>query len=168
MPTPSDPYISVRAGTGRGRTALSAFHNALTQVGLAHYNLVRLSSVIPPDVGVSYGLLYETGGEVGGRWGDRLFCVYASRPATRPGQWAWAGIGWAQRLDGQGGLFVEHEGETREDVVADIHTSLDDMTIGEPAAYGETRHKVIGIQCADRPVCALVIAPYETASWHSL
>lgn len=164
MPTPSVMYMPVRAGIGQGRTALSAFHDALSQVGLAHYNLVRLSSVIPPGVDVGYGIGYE----ITGRWGDRLFCVYASQGATRPGRWAWAGIGWVQRLDGQGGLFVEHEGETREDVVADIHTSLDDMTTGEPAAYGVTRHKVIGIQCADRPVCALVIAPYETASWHSL
>jgi arginine decarboxylase len=40
--------LTVAAAIGQGRTELSAFDSALVAVGAANFNLVRLSSVIPP------------------------------------------------------------------------------------------------------------------------
>lgn len=154
--------IPILRAAAAGRTALAAFHAALVEAGLAHYNLVRLSSVIPPGTGVD-----ATGKAPApaGRWGDRMYCVYAERSAKTPGEQAWAGVGWVQRLDGRGGLFVEHEGGDEESVTAAIRASLADMVAGAAGEYAPPDWVVHGLTCADRPVCALVIAPYEVAGW---
>jgi arginine decarboxylase len=154
--------LPVVAGTGDGSTSLSAFDAALRDTGVANFNLVRLSSVIPPgtDVDTTGGTPIPEGG-----WGDRLYCVYAEQHADLPGVEAWAGIGWVQRLDGQGGLFVEHEGPSEAFLVNAIDSSLADLVAGRPEEFGEV-HKVIkGVTCVDQPVCAFVVAAYETATW---
>jgi arginine decarboxylase len=154
--------IPILRAAADGRTELAAFHAALAQVGLAHYNLVRLSSVIPPGTGVD-----PTGKAraPAGAWGDRMYCVYASQSAKTPGEQAWAGVGWVQRVDGRGGLFVEHEGRDEEAVTALIRASLADMVAGAAEEYGPADWVVHGLTCVDLPVCALVIAPYEAAGW---
>jgi len=40
--------IVVSRGTGEGPTPLAAFDKALLAAGVENYNLIRLSSVIPP------------------------------------------------------------------------------------------------------------------------
>jgi arginine decarboxylase len=154
--------IPVVAATGTGATALAAFHAALVAVDLGHYNLVRLSSVIPPATSVD-----PTGKAPApaGRWGDRLYCVYAESRATQAGRQAWAGVGWVQRLDGGGGLFVEHDGDSEPAVVGAIRASLAAVVAGQEHEYADPDWVVGGAVCAGPPVCALVIAPYETAPW---
>lgn len=155
--------IPVAAGTGTGLTALAAFDASLRAAGVANFNLVRLSSVIPPrvDVQVGEGALIPAGA-----WGDKLYCVYAEQRATRPGDQAWAGIGWVQRTDGAGGLFVEHEGPSEVGVTRDIIASLAELVAGRPQAFGPPTYHVVGIMCEDLPVCALVVAAYEATGWH--
>lgn len=154
--------IPVLRASAAGRTTLAAFHAALGAVGLAHYNLVRLSSVIPPDTGVD-----ATGAAPApeGGWGDRMYCVYAERRAGSPGEQAWAGVGWVQRLDGRGGLFVEHEGGDEHRVTTAIRASLADMVAGAAEDYAAPDWVVHGTLCTGAPVCSLVIAPYEVARW---
>ncbi len=41
--------IYISSGRGTGPTSLSAFDAALNEAGVANYNLIRLSSIIPPD-----------------------------------------------------------------------------------------------------------------------
>jgi arginine decarboxylase len=154
--------ISVVCATGTGGTPLSAFHEALVAVDLGHYNLVRLSSVIPPGTGVD--ATGKTPVPVG-QWGDRLYCVYAEQRATTPGEQAWAGIGWVQRHDGGGGLFVEHEGTSEEFVANSIRTSLRDLVAGREDEFTEPEWVLNGAFCTGEPVCSLVVAPYETAPW---
>ncbi len=154
--------IPVVHATGTGGTTLAAFHAALEAVDLAHYNLVRLSSVIPPATAVDRTgkAPVPTGG-----WGDRLYCVYAEQRATTPGEEAWAGIGWVQRLDGKGGLFVEHEGSSEQLVTWAIATSLRDLVAGREEQFSAPDWVVAGAVCTGEPICSLVIAPYETAPW---
>ena len=47
--------LPVLGATASGPTGLAAFHRALVSLGLGHYNLVRLSSVIPPATRVGAG-----------------------------------------------------------------------------------------------------------------
>jgi arginine decarboxylase len=154
--------IPVLTATGTGGTTLAAFHAALEAVDLAHYNLIRLSSVIPPRTGVD-----PTGKAAAprGEWGDRLYCVYAEQRATALGEQVWAGIGWVQRLDGAGGLFVEHEGDSEAFVSDAISTSLRDLVAGREHQFAAGEMVMTGAVCTGRPVCALVIAAYETAAW---
>ncbi len=156
--------IPVLSSVGSGGTALAAFHNALVAVDLAQYNLIRLSSVIPPGIAVD-----ATGAapRPNGLWGDRLYCVYAHRSATTPGERAWAGIGWVQRLDGGGGLFVEHDGPTEEAVTCSISTSLRDLVAEREDQFTLPERVLVGAVCETEPVCALVIAAYRTSPWVS-
>ena len=182
--------IPVLGATASARTALAAFHRALVAVGLGHYNLVRLSSVIPPhtEVGVGRtgrGPAVEVGpsrtgqgltlparwrGErpeelVDGHHGDRVYCVYAEHTTNVPGEEVWAGVGWAQRVDGQGGYFVEHHGATAEAVRDEIRTSLAEMSDDEVAELGPPQWELRGVVCEDVPVCALVVVPYAVVGW---
>lgn len=154
--------IPVMTSVGYGGTALSAFHSALAAINLDGYNLIRLSSVVPPHTGVD-----RTGSAPApsGVWGDRLYCVYAELRATVAGEQAWAGLGWVQRLDGRGGLFVEHTGRTEQDVARALRTSLLDLVTGRRDEFTSPDWMISGAACTDRPVCALVIAPYQTEPW---
>jgi arginine decarboxylase len=154
--------IPVVRATGKGGTSLSAFHEALVAVGLGYYNLVRLSSVIPPRTSVD---ATGTAPIPVGQWGDRLYCVYAEQRATVPGEEAWAGIGWAQRHDGGGGLFVEHEGSGEEVVSRAIRTSLRDLVAGREDEFSAPEWVLNGAVCTGEPVCSLVVAAYETVPW---
>ena len=42
--------IYVSSGIGYGQTKLAAFDAALNEAGIANFNLIKLSSVIPPKV----------------------------------------------------------------------------------------------------------------------
>ncbi|WP_410628476.1 pyruvoyl-dependent arginine decarboxylase [Amycolatopsis sp. cmx-8-4] len=154
--------IPVLSASGSGATSLTAFHAALVAVGLGGRNILRISSVIPPETSID-----ATGKATApaGAYGDLTYCVYADQRATVVGEQAWAGIGWIQRLSGAGGLFVEHEGTSEGLVAHAIQTSLADLVRGRDGEYAAPDCVITGVICTGAPVCALVIAPYESGSW---
>ncbi len=168
--------LPVLGATATGPTGLAAFHRALVAVGLGHYNLVRLSSVTPPATLVGAGRPEPEPDRarwegrrprsfVHGRRGDRLYCVYAERRTEVVGVEVWAGVGWAQRVDGQGGYFVEHDGTSAESVRLGIESSLADMAAVERAPFEPLQWVLEGAVCESSPVCALVVVPYVAEGW---
>ena len=151
--------IGVHVASGHGRTLLSAFDAALLGAGVADFNLVRLSSVIPRQAEIR-----RDPGPVVGRHGDRLYCVYAAAYAEHPGESAWAGIGWVRDETGNG-LFVEHETASEESLLELIHLSLDDMNRNRGGHYGPVETAVASAHYEDEPACALVLASYAVSSW---
>lgn len=156
--------IKVSRGTGDGRTRLSAFDAALRSAGVADFNLIRLSSVIP---GGSDVLEVGAREQLTGSFGAALYCVYAVGWASTPHSEAWAGVGWSRSPDGSG-LFVEHSGMSRADVEHDLTVSLDDLSLRRGGGFAPEGQMLTSIRCTDRPVCALVIATYKTADWSEL
>jgi arginine decarboxylase len=155
--------LAVTSAVATGTTGLAAFHRALCQVDVGHYNLVRLSSVIPPGVTVAPS---AEPAKVGGSWGDRLFCVYAEQRTSTPGEEAWAGVGWVQRLDGRGGLLVEHEGGSEGFVRDAVTKSLTDMVSCDPdLGFSAPEMVLAGGRCEDHPIAALVIVPFVSVPW---
>jgi arginine decarboxylase len=150
------------AALGRGRTTLSAFDAALRAAGVANFNLVRLSSVIP--TGAVVEPVPAPAAAVGG-WGDRLYVVMAEQRVAQEGREAWAGIGWVQQPDSGAGLFVEHEADSEEEVRQLIRISLEDMTAGRPGSFDDPGMHIIGGRCDGSPLCALVVAVFEAAAW---
>lgn len=153
--------ISVRAATGSGPTALAAFDAALLAGGIANFNLLRLSSVIPPATAIVDAARAE---RPDGAWGDRLYVVMAQQRAVTPGSEAWAGIGWVQDDSGRG-LFVEHEGDSEAGVRGDVEATLTAMVEGRGGGFGPIQTRVSGITCRHAPVCALVCAVYRAEAW---
>ncbi len=156
--------IEIACGTGTGPNTLAAFDGALVSTGIANFNLLRLSSVIPPmtEVRPVEGRVSPIKGE----WGDRLYVVMAEQRVTEPGAEAWAGIGWVQEEESGKGLFVEHEGFSQDEVRTDILDSLESLVASRPGTtFGSPRFVLHGAVCDGTPTCALAVAVYETASW---
>lgn len=148
---------------GTGPTRLAAFDAALMGAGLAGYNLVPLSSVVPLGATVD---VVGPADQLRGRHGDLLYCVYAAAYATTPGTEAWAGMAWGLRTDDSGaGLFVEHSGPTEASVQADLSATLGAMMASRPHRYVESGRLLSSVTCLDQPVAALVIASFQAAGW---
>jgi pyruvoyl-dependent arginine decarboxylase len=161
--SPSDPVgldISIRTGSGSGRTLLSAFDHALQSAGVADFNLVTLSSVIPPG-----SRLRHVSNTLPGGHGDLLFCVRAEAYAEHSGDIAWAGLGWCVDETG-GGLFVEHHGGSEASVVEQIELSLGDMNAKRGGGYGPVQMALASAHSTGLPTCAVVVAAYRVSSWH--
>lgn len=155
--------IRVSTGTGTGRTQLAAFDAALAAAGVHNFNLIRLSSVVPPGSKV---LEVEALDQLRGEHGDTLYCVYAEAHASLPGHEAWAGIAWSRRDDGSGaGLFVEHEGPSHEQVATDLTHSLEDLSATRGGMYHPEGRRLAGIVCETLPVCAVAVATFRRAGW---
>jgi len=154
--------IKVTKGTGEGLTELAAFDKALQDAGISNYNLIYLSSVIPHG----YVPVIERPTLDISEFGHRLYVVMASQTESRIGKDAWAGIGWVMAEDDKkGGLFVEHHGESEEEVKDLITKSLASMKSHRTEKYGEIKYEIAGIKCKKNPVCALVTAVYKSEKW---
>ena len=155
--------IKVTKGTGEGPTELAAFDKALQDAGIANYNLIYLSSIIPPD----YEPKREKPTPDPNKFGHKLYVVIASEKQSEVGKEAWAGIGWVMAEDNKsGGLFVEHHGEREEEVRDLITKSLNSMKSNRKEKYGEIQYEIAGIKCESNPVCALVAAVYKSEEWN--
>lgn len=155
--------ITVAGGVGFGPTKLAAFDAALREAGLADFNLITLSSVIPPA-----STIVSTAGPatISGKWGERLYVVVAQLRIDTRYEEAVAGLGWIQESDTGRGLFVEHVGHTEREVRRDILATLDSMAAGRPGVqFGTPDLRVRSTACAGEPTCALVAAVFEHEPW---
>lgn len=166
QPQTADPAhrtIQVARGVGDGPTKIAAFDAALRHAGVANFNLIVLSSVIPPRTVVEHVAGHDVCFE--GEWGDRLYVVMAETRVSEPGKEGWAGVGWVQEKGSSKGLFVECEAPTEDQLRADLEHSLKSMAAARPDSFGSPEYVMQGVKCRDRPVCALVVAVYESAPW---
>lgn len=153
--------IRIGAGVGEGPTALAAFDSALIDAGVANYNLIALSSVIPPRA----TLVRRRHEPSADEYGRRLYVVMSQMREERPGHVAHAGIGWVQHPESGRGLFVEMHGGDREGLLRDLHGTLGAMRRARSIDYGPVETEIASATCLERPVCALVIAVYACEPW---
>lgn len=119
-------------GVGKHRQNLQSFEIALRDAGIAEFNLVRVSSIFPPNCRIvtrRVGLNALTPGQV-------VFCVMADSRTNEPNRLVSAGIGLALPAKGeQYGYISEHHGygmtERRTaDLVEDMAASMLASTLG--------------------------------------
>lgn len=159
-PPPFGPIVLAR-GVGEGPTPLAAFDAALRDAGVANYNLIVLSSVIPPGALVQRGRWHTPAAA----WGQRLYVVLSQMREDRPGHTAHAGIGWVQSADTGAGLFVELHDTDAERLRGDLQATLLAMQAGRGVTLGPVHTELVSARCTDRPVCALAIAVYAAEPW---
>ncbi|RLG13765.1 MAG: pyruvoyl-dependent arginine decarboxylase [Candidatus Nanohalarchaeota archaeon] len=153
--------IKITCGTGEGQTKISAFDKALYDAGIANYNLIALSSVIPENAKIIESKIDWNEKE----HGNRLYVVLAKCIEVQKEKEAWAGLGWIQDELGKG-LFVEHSGSSEKEIVELINASLKDMQRTRREKYGKKiNHSIACIKCNGNPVCALVCAVYKSTPW---
>ncbi len=161
-------HIHVGSGTGVGLTKMAAFDAALNDIGIANYNMLRLSSVIPPqaEIKVYPGRIPIS---LPGTWGDRMYVVMAEMRLDKHNAEAWAGIGWVQDKRTGQGLFTEHEGPSEAFVRREISQTLEALMVTRKDhgdfEWSPIEMKVVGKVCTDNPVCAMVAAIFQISDW---
>ncbi len=161
--------INIVSATGEGKTLLSAFDNALQKAGVYNYNLITLSSIIPPGSRIIMTTTYTT---PDCEFGHKLYVIKAEMRSQKKGEYVCAGMGWYGLDDGRG-FFVEHElkGKNKSQVQSHIHDliyhSLEDLCTFRGIFFNKNHVKSsIAITCVkDRPACALVLAIYKSEGW---
>jgi len=160
--------IYITTGKGHGKTLISAFDAALKNAGVYNYNLIQLSSIIPPSSLIKIGKYKAEPLS----YGDRLFIVKAEYRSRESGKYIGAAIGWYQFSDGRG-VFAEHEeiGETKEAVRSnlkkEIYNSLTDLCKlrKHPVIVRRMKSKVNIIQVSNQAACVNVIAVFKSEPW---
>lgn len=161
--------IKVVSSIGTGSTLLSSFDHALYEAGVHNYNLITLSSVIPPESRVVKTARYS---RPRGEFGHKLYVVIAEIRSDQTGKWLSSAVGWYQ-LDDKRGFFVEHHiiGDSRESVSSDIDhrvvNSLKDMCIFRGIIFERNRVKssTAITEIKNKPTCALTVAVYKSEGW---
>ena len=109
--TPAKVFFT--KGVGRHKEQLGSFEMALRDAGIEKFNLVTVSSILPPNcriVSKNQGLTELKPGEV-------VFCVMYELRSNEPSRLMAASVGLAQPADpNQYGYLSEHKsfGETEE------------------------------------------------------
>jgi arginine decarboxylase len=153
--------ITLATGIGRGPTELAAFDAALLTAGVANYNLIYLSSVIPPGSRI----VRERWRTPAHEYGRRLYVVMSQMRASRPGHAAHAGVGWVRDENEGHGLFVELHDDDRERLERDLRATLASMQRSRGVDLGPVHTEIASARCDGEPVCALVIAVYGSTPW---
>jgi arginine decarboxylase len=135
------------AGHAEGGTTLNAFDNALLAAGIGNINLIKISSILPPEVPVidlpkiKPGALIPT--------------AYAAMTSKTPGQTVAAAVGYAVPDDpAKNGVIMEFHGvATKAEAERQIHLMLEEAfrtrgeVIRERAVFA-VEHRVERVGCA--------------------
>jgi len=119
-------------GVGRHRNPLQSFELALRHAGIEKCNLVRVSSILPPNAKI----LPKSRGLAKLRAGEITFVVLAEASTNEPSRLVGAGIGLAQPASGeQYGYISEHHGfgmreRDMADFVEDMAATMLATTLG--------------------------------------
>jgi arginine decarboxylase len=132
-------------GVGKHVQNLQSFEEALRSAGIAHLNLVRVSSICPPHCRI----LSRSGGLKLLKPGGITHCVIAESRTNEPNRLACAGIGLAVPSDHDSyGYIAEHHGfgltsrkcsDLVEDMAATMLATTHGIELDPERAYDERR-----------------------------
>ena len=161
LPTQRALTIHLSSSTGEGPTPLAAFDAALWHASVANYNLLCLSSVIPPNARIVRAWHRAQPDD----HGRRLYVVKASRRPSQPGQHEHAGIGWVQQGDDGPGPFVELHDDDPDRLEPDLYASLNAMRRSRELVFGPVQTALASRLCTAKPVSAPVVAVFACEPW---
>ena len=135
----------VTNGVGKHKENLQSFEAALRDAGIANFNLVRVSSIYPPDCKIisrGKGLAQLSSGQI-------VFCVLAEARTNEPNRLACAGIGLAVPAEKElHGYIAEHHGfgmtkrivsDYVEDMAATMLATTQGIDLDPDTAYNERK-----------------------------
>jgi arginine decarboxylase len=146
--------VSVTAGTAEGGTTLNAFDNALLRAGIGNINLIKVSSIVPPEVDIVPLPTIKPGALVP--------TAYAAITSETPGETVAAAVGYALPEDRtKAGVIMEFHGlADRAAAERAIRAMLDEAFRVRRERIRETRvvavdHRVERVGCAVAAVTLL-------------
>ncbi|MFQ5815642.1 MAG: pyruvoyl-dependent arginine decarboxylase [Candidatus Hydrothermarchaeaceae archaeon] len=119
-------------GVGRNKEKLQSFESALRDAGIEKYNLVRVSSILPPNCEI----IPREAGLKKLRPGQILYCILSENASNEPSRLIAASVGCAiPAAEGQYGYLSEHHsfGESENkagDYAEDLAASMLATTLG--------------------------------------
>ena len=135
----------VTKGVGKHKHKLTSFEMALRNAKIAEYNLVRVSSIFPPDcklIPTASGLKQMNPGQV-------VFCVMSDNATNEPNRLIASSVGIAIPKDSSRyGYLSEHHsfgenykvaGEYAEDLAADMLATILDAPFDPDKSYDEQK-----------------------------
>ncbi|OHB18920.1 MAG: hypothetical protein A2666_05525 [Parcubacteria group bacterium RIFCSPHIGHO2_01_FULL_47_10b] len=152
--------IYVASGKGVGDTLKSAFDEALFQIGIADFNIIYLSSILPQPAQI----IEKKYPAKEAQYANKMYAIVAQELTDIPGNEVWAGLAWARQKNGKG-LFVESHGDSKAFVENYLQSTMLDLMKRRGKKYGEISYHVAGLTCKTRPVCAMVAACYKSEGW---
>lgn len=155
--------INIVSSVGKAKTTLGAFDAALIDAGIANMNLICLSSVIPPNAEI----VFDKPEILEKDFGKRLYVVMAKRETYEAEKIA-AGIGWVTEKHNRFGLFVEHDGASREEVKKLIlHTLKGMMESRSDYEFSDIKYAISEtVNQKGEASCVISVAVYETDDWN--
>ncbi len=158
--------IIITGGVGTGSTELSSFDDALFNAGVSNYNLIYLSSIIPPNSNIKQVENYITPEE---DFGKRLYVVKAFETTSKIEEHIAAGIGWYKIEEGKG-FFVEHHAKGGSDVYLKV-SRLIDQTLQDMCERRKIKFdssfvdkNIHATVCIDLPISVISLAVYQYQS----
>jgi arginine decarboxylase len=145
--------VVITSGAGTAPTELAVFDAALQQAGVAHFDLIRLSSLLPPGSRINVPQHWSA---LAGAWGDRLYAVDAEHRVSAPGERAWAGLGWVQNEETGAGLLVEHH-DDESAVEVQLKATLDDSAARRPGRCSGSAWRIASAVCDIDLLAAVVV-----------
>ena len=137
--------IFLTKGVGRHPQKLNSFEMALRDASIAHFNLVRVSSIFPPGCKIipkSQGLKYLRTGEV-------VYCVMSQAETNEPHRLCAATIGVAiPATPARNGYLSEHHsfgqteevaGDYAEDLAAQMLATISGVDFDPETSYDERK-----------------------------
>lgn len=125
-------YVFFTKGVGRHKDKLQSFELALRKAGIEKYNLVKVSSIFPPNCKI----INKAKGQALNNDGEIVFCVMSENSAKEPNRMISASVGLALPAEANHyGYLSEHHafGETDEiagDYAEDLAASMLATTLG--------------------------------------
>lgn len=139
---------------------MSAFDAALWDAGIAGYNLIYLSSVIPSNCEIVREKYRSKSKETG--W--KLYCVISiNYLAPGDASESWAGLGWASRRE-CGGIFIEEAAASRAAVIDKIRAAYGEMS-SRRGDVGALETIVVQAPPPAPFSCAVAVAVYRAEPW---
>ena len=149
MPNPSAPVVPremfFTKGMGKHRHSLQSFELALRAAGIAEFNIVRVSSIYPPNCRI----ISRHRGLAKMHPGGIVYCVMADSRTDEPNRLVCAGVGLAIPADKkQYGYIAEHHGfglthskcgDLVEDMAASMLATTQGIELDPDKAYDERR-----------------------------
>jgi len=144
LPTPKKYFVT--AGAAEGKTGINAFDKALLNARIGNVNLLRVSSILPPEARYDPSLVLPAGSLVP--------TAYGSIHSSRPGELIAAAVGVGIDRSNSFGVIMECTGLcSREDVLARIEAMLEEAFAARGMELNEMKtaaveHVVVNHGCA--------------------
>jgi arginine decarboxylase len=147
MPKLVPSKVFLTKGVGKHREKLQSFELALRHAGIARYNLVRVSSILPPYC----RLISRPMGNSQLRSGQIVYCVLADTSSNEPNRLIAASVGLSiPKNPDQHGYLSEHHsfgqtgrqtGDYAEDLAAEMLATIIGVSFDSDRAWNERREQ---------------------------